>query len=80
MSYRPSPTTENAHTVRHDVHNTILDHYDDDEAMYPTASPPPDESVVRRAGYVALFLSHFLTRPPISQSVAAHELCCRNIA
>lgn len=82
MSFRPSPALDNASTDHHDVRapppdtEDGQDHYDDDEAMYPTASPPPDESVPRRAGYVFFSLFNSPPGPPIFQSATAHELCC----
>lgn len=61
MFHRPSFSPDNARTAHRDVRGTppaTDDRESDDEAMYPTASPPPDESVLRRAGYSFLSLSN----------------------
>ncbi|KAG9312501.1 sulfate transporter family-domain-containing protein [Chiua virens] len=54
MSLRPSPVPENVHGVQ-DTSRDAQDRqdcYDDDDTIHPTASPPPDESVLRRAGWL----------------------------
>lgn len=81
MSLHPSSIPGNLRILLHDAGarrdtEDSEDHYGDNCAWHPTASPPPDESVLRRAGWV--FYSRFqcTCQTHILQSATDDGLLC----